>query len=472
VILSDHGAPNRNAALRRERIHGVILYGGSEAGLTDGHLVLFGQTRLPLCKVGNFPPDAVADIHEWGGRAVVAYPVEGAAAWQYWEPDFIPDGIELLNLVTEFHRLGPVGLFRAAALYPFSPYALLPAVAPPDRTREKWDALLSRGPVSGYLAVNAHGGIRLGGRLPAPFPSYEAVFRLVGLGVDRSRASDPLAAVREGDFFSIVRGAGEPQEFSFSAVRAGIRYPAGSMPPAPADLVAVVRTNRLRTRLVLLRDGRKLLETTGSVLRLPEAGRGAYRVEVYLPDHPLIDSRLPWICSNPILVGGPAEPPVAGGEPAIVERRRLDPAEFTVEKDDRSTGTYRVADGQGVFSYTLARHEENGLNRWCALARRRPLDLSGLDGVYLEADGSETLRYYVELRSGDRWYYASAKVEPGGRASVRIPFARFYRVNGGREPMPLAGMDSMFLSINNYNSATGFSARLVIRALGFYSTSR
>ncbi len=470
VILSDHGSPNRETALCREVIDGVALYGGSEAALPEGHLVLYGQTEMPLCQFGRFPPDAVADVHSWGGRAVVAYPTSGPQRWRYWEEDFRPDGIELLNLVSEFKDAGFPDQARAALFYPFSGYSLLATLAAPRAAAARWDELLGRGLVAGYFAANAHGGNRFARRLPLPYPSYEDVFRLVGLGVDRSYAPDPLKALHEGRFFSIVRGAGEPQEFAFAAVHEGALHPAAAVASAPARLEATVRTRGLKTRLVLLRDGRPVRESDGPRISLPDAGPGAYRVEVYLPDHPLLAPDVPWILSNPIRVGEETAAPPSPEEPAPV-LRALDPADFSVEKDGNSAGRYFRENGESVFEYTLARYAEGGPNRWCALARRKPLDLVGMDGFFLEALTSETLRYFVELRSGDRWYYASVRVDPGDSRPVRVPFRQFYRVDGGREAMPLSAVDSMFLSVSNYNSATGFSARLSIRSIGFYSTS-
>ena len=91
-----------------------------------------------------------------------------------------------------------------------------------------------------------------------------------------------------------------------------------------------------------------------------------------------------------------------------------------------------------------------------------------MEGFYILPETSDTLRYFVELRAGERWFYASYRVDPGADRPVRVSFTRFYRVNGGREPIPLGEIDSLFLSVSNYNSATGFSARLAIRELGFY----
>ncbi len=64
-----------------------------------------------------------------------------------------------------------------------------------------------------FAASDAHGGFHVGKRGVVKAPSYEDAFSLAGLGVDRAYADDPLRAIRGGDFFVCVRGAGEPGDF-------------------------------------------------------------------------------------------------------------------------------------------------------------------------------------------------------------------------------------------------------------------
>ena len=95
--------------------------------------------------------------------------------------------------------------------------------------------------------------------------------------------------------------------------------------------------------------------------------------------------------------------------------------------------------------------------------------MSSFDGFYLKAESDKYLRYLAELRSGQKWYYASFKVYPDKVNVCFVPFDRFYRVMANREAMPLEEIDSFFITISNYTSRTGFSASLKIHEMGFYS---
>ncbi|HTT20785.1 MAG TPA: hypothetical protein VMG82_17755, partial [Candidatus Sulfotelmatobacter sp.] len=55
-------------------------------------------------------------------------------------------------------------------------------------------------------------------------------------------------------------------------------------------------------------------QVDGGFLELSGASSGVYRLEAYLPTHPLLPAQVPWIVSNPIFVGSsrsPAQRPFA-----------------------------------------------------------------------------------------------------------------------------------------------------------------
>jgi hypothetical protein len=128
------------------------------------------------------------------------------------------------------------------------------------------------------------------------------------MGISRRYASDPEVAVRGGDFFNCVRGAGEPERFEFSA-HDGLRdFPSGSDVPISSSLHVQVSAGKQTVRLVLKKDGAVVLEDVGDHLDLEDAGAGVYRVEVFLTAHPLLRADVPWVLSNPIFVGVVREP--------------------------------------------------------------------------------------------------------------------------------------------------------------------
>ena len=80
------------------------------------------------------------------------------------------------------------------------------------------------------------------------------------------------------------------------------------------------------------------------------------------------------------------------------------------------------------------------------------------------------MRYWLELRAGERSYYASfkleGKLEGNGVDSVTIPWRQFYAMFGGREEIPLSEIDALFIIVNTSNSRTGFSSELRLQKLG------
>jgi len=494
VVLADHGAPNFRATSIAGTIGGIRFIGGSEAGMTDGQLVAIGCRRTPRYCLPPYPPEAVDEIHQWGGLAVVAYPVRGKTPWRDWHDDFRPDGIEVINPSAELRRLNWLQTMGAFHLGLWSEYELLRFVGRPWDVLARWDHLLTRSPVRAYYAVNTHGGFRIDGLGAFRYPSYRAVFNLIGLGVPRQYGSDPLAALRNGDFFCILRGAGEPDLFEFRATAGGLVGRPGGTVPAGARLEGRVRFRGGPTRLVLYRDGRACRDTTGGELCLASAEPGVYRVEARLPAHPLLSPEVPWVLSNPIIVLPAVEPPPADqashasrpaipAEPAapparwpatesVPEKSRvfpLDLGDFKPEAGPRARVAYRVEAGRGVWDWALPAAPVGEPPVACALALRRNLSLPGVDGFYLRARADEELRCLIELRSGQRWYYASIKLPAGSAGGVRVPLDRFYRVLDSRERPPVENLDSLFLSLNSFILQTPISGRLEIEAAGFYA---
>ena len=468
VLLTDHGKPHFDASTYRAKPEGVEIVGGSEVAMVDGHLTFFGANRVPLFKLPPHPPDAVADINEWGGYSVIAYPADSDLGWSYWDADFRPSGIEVMNMSS---MLRQTSLLRRVLLFlylPFSKSYFLTILTHPSEALSRWDDLLQRTAVSGFFAVNAHGGFHLARALDVPVPSYSTLFDSLALGIDRRYQGEPLQAIRQGDFFCFVRAAGEPQSFEFTARADGESYRSGSTLRQEARLRVSVGTIGQKVRIVLKKDGTVVAEALDRPLEYGPAGTGTYRAEVYLVEHPFLSSEVPWILSNPILVQPSGLSDQEEQIPVEWTPHPLDFSAFRVEKDPGSVASLNPS-GSGVrLNYTLSRFVPGGENRWCALAKRDRLDLSGYSGFYIRAVSDRYLRYFVELRSGDRWYYASFKLHPGKETLGRVPFAEFYRVGRSREEMPLSEIDSMFISGSNYTSRTGFSSELEIREMGFY----
>ena len=453
VMLSDHGPPHREAMLLDEMIGGVRFIGGSEVGMPEGHLIVSGVDALPDYNLPPFPPDAVADVSTWGGFSVLTYPEDPTHRWLYWEEDFTPDGIEIINVTSYFRASSPWDKLAWAFFSVFNRYHYVSSFESPAYALERWDELLTRGRVWAFYAANAHGGFPLTEELMVGVPSYQTAFSYVGFGIDRKFEGELERAIRDGQFFAVVRGAGEPSRFEF--VREEV------------DSVRVsIEVEELSTRIVLRRDGVLAAETEEDELFFEATTPGVYRVEVYLEDHALLSSDVPWILSNPIFVN--VEPPA----PYITKLRcteidAIDLSAFHVEKDDESSASLELEpSGELTLTYDLSKATDENVDRWVALALRQPIDLSAYRGVYVAGTGPRPMRYWIEVRAGDRGHYATFKVDQESRASA-IPWSRFYPTLGERDTIPLAEVDAMFIAVNTASSRTGFSSELTLSKVGW-----
>jgi hypothetical protein len=472
VILTDHGLPNPDSTPLKKTVNGVTLIGGSEAGLPEGHLSFFGAETLPWFKMPPYPPDAVRDVTEWGGFTVLSYVEDPVHQWEYWDRDLMPDGIEVINITSYFRRMSAVETLTAAVFTPFSSFYFMKYFTAPTLPLRRWDELLTRGPVFGFYASNAHGGVSMFRRVRLPIPSYSTVFSLVGMGIDPKYKSSPDLAIRKGDFFSIIRGAGEPQTFEFHAESEGRIYPSGSSVSGSPQLSCLVETQELRTKLVLKRNGQILSSGQNRELHFFADSPGIYRAEVYLEEHPFLASDVPWILSNPIFVDG--EPEATSAESATSRRlttKRLTLDELRAETDEDSSASFEMTGEGAVFAYRLQRATPEKTDRWVSLALRKKMDLSSFAGFYIDAKSNDTMRYWIEIRSGEASFYSSFKLQPRGNSRHYIPFTKFYLMFRGRESIPLEEIDSLFITVNNLNSMTGFSSGFTIKETGFYSSS-
>jgi hypothetical protein len=308
VILTDHGRPNLQSSVFRESIDGVTILGGSEASLPEGHFTFFGARVSPGYRVSSFPPEAMDDARGWGAFPVLAYPQDPRYGWKYWKTDLKPGGIEVLNLFTSLRDTSFWKRLQLAIYYPFSRYYFLKSISFPAESIAHWDDFLQRNKTWGLVASDAHGGFHVTKWLAIKIPSYGDTFSLAGIGMPKRYESDPEEAVRAGDFFNCVRGAGEPDRFEFFARHGGEDYASGSDAPANSELHVEVQAGRQEVRLLLKKDGATVREVAGDRIELDDAEAGVYRVEVYLVRHPLLAADVPWILSNPIFVGVVREP--------------------------------------------------------------------------------------------------------------------------------------------------------------------
>jgi hypothetical protein len=472
VILTDHGAPNFKASVFKEKINGVFFIGGSESGLPEGHLNFFGAKKVPVFKLPPYPPEAIEDIKEWGGFTVITYPEDPWHRWHYWDNNLYPDGIEIINISTYFRRLTKWQIAKLVLYFPFSRYYFLKYFTSPEFSIDKWNTLLKRKKVFGFYAVNAHGRTPISKNIKIPYPSYAKIFSTVGLGIDKKYKDNPEEAVRRGDFFSIVRGAGEPQIFEFYGIQNNKKINQGSSSiDKNINLKIIVKTKKLKYKIVLKQNGNKIIETTKNSIDFKTKTSGVYRAEIYLTNHRLLSSEVPWIISNPIFVNVEYKNKKVKNQinSDNIKRFPVELGSMHVEKDDKSKEEFLLKkDGSAEFSYYLSNTTPQIIDRWCALAVRKKFSIKNYKGIYIEAKSDRYIRYWIELRSKNNDFYSSFKLYPNKNNEILLPFDKFYKINGERVDPSTFTIDSLFITISTSNSKTGFSSKLKIKEFGFY----
>ena len=451
VLLSDHGTPHPRASLIDQTIEGVKIIGGSEVSIPEGHLIAANIKTFPKYKLPPYPPDAVSDVRKLGGFTVITYPDDPKYQWNYWGKDLQPDGIEIIN-ITSYLRTSSLPVLVDLLLFSwFNPSYFIRSFTYPEHAIDRWDSLLTYGEVSGFYSTNAHGGINIFDHLSVPVPSYLQAFSIVGLGIELKHRNDPVKAIREGDFFSVIRAAGEPERFDFFREKQNIHVAVETIGSTP--------------RIVLKRNGHIISETTTPRLIQPEEP-GVYRAEIYLEDHALLPTNVPWILSNPIFIDFETLPTKSEefncNNPKLIDLKNLE-----VEKDSESTAMSTVNTANELeLQYHLSQTTTMNTDRWVALSMRRSLDLSSFKGIYIKGTSSEPMRYQFEVRSGATSHFTNFKLTPQLQA-VAIPWNRFYRTFGSRETPLLSALDSLFVSVNTAVSITGFSSSMKLLKLGF-----
>jgi hypothetical protein len=300
VVLTDHGAPNREALAAAGRAKGVLVLCGTEISSNRGHLVALGFDT-PARDFDRAAETAAGEAAALGGFTIIAHPYSKVSwSWGEWAGY---SGLEILNADTEVKRSLPRSLLYAPLLLLRPDAALLALVARPEREIAAWDRWGAARSVRAYYAADAHF-------------AYRALFRLFHLhvllderpagGFDAARRQI-FGALHAGRFYNAIEAAADAGGFRFWAVRSGRITPMGSSvavdasASGPARLIVrapFVFAHEIR----LLRDGRPVASSRGADLVLETIEPGAYRAEVYLRERTPLRSNVPWIASNSILL--------------------------------------------------------------------------------------------------------------------------------------------------------------------------
>jgi hypothetical protein len=432
VIFTDHGDGLRRPDPPTYRA-GVLCLDGVEISTTEGHYAVIGMGQAPY-PLGGESRDVVEDVARLGGFGIAAHPTSPKAELQWREWAVPLDGIEWLNADSEWRDETWPQLARGLIDYLFRPpESLASLLGRPEAALVRWDALTRHRRVVGLAGLDAHA--RFGGQKAADphvggvflrLPSYESLFRTLSLRVEVEEpwrgdaahdAASLLAEIKAGHVYTAIDAIAGPPSFEFTARSGSHTAREGDVleVAGPVDLEASTNAPPGST-LVLMENGRIAREVAGPHLRYTAHSASAvFRVEVRVP---LASGgpRVPWIVSNSVYAGGPAEAQAIFGPPstntvlALIQPGRN--AAYHIEHDARSEATVsptsRPAGAGLVFAYALGGGPPAGQFTALVLETTSPL-IGGSDRVSFRASSDRPMRCSIQVRQpgadrdGARW---------------------------------------------------------------------
>ncbi len=465
VILTDHGDGTRPPDPPTYR-SGVLLIDAVELSTGSGHVVALGLSGPAAYPLAGQARDVVNDIHRLGGAAVLAHPDSPRSDIRWRGANAPFDGIEWLNADSEWRDESAGRLVGVAARSLIRPAASIASLFNrPARTLSRWDAAAAQRSVFGLAALDVHARIGRVLEQPSHFAMFQTVSQVVlldePLSGDAAAASrQVLAALTEGRSFSLVRAAAEPADFEFRAERGDVVVPMGGrLPPAgdPVRFYARI-ANAPGVRLVLQHNGRPVAAGHGT-LDHASAAAGVYRVEAMFPG-----AAVPWLMSNPIVVGSIASAPdFPADDVTELLEVPLEPAQWTIERDAGSAGQFEVAGESLRFDFRLGGGAPQGQYAALVNAVRRE---GGISRIQFVAHASTPMRVSVQVKlpggpEGERWRQ-SAFIDMTSRL-VSLRLAEFEPADAPTTRRPnAASLQSLLFVVDTVNTKPGTAGTLWI----------
>jgi hypothetical protein len=475
VVITDHGDATRQPDAPAY-VRGVLCIDAVEISTNGGHYVALDMPAAPY-PLGGEAFTVVEDVARLGGFGIAAHPDSPKRELAWTDRESPIDGIEWLNLDSEWRDESRARLVRAALAYPFRSPGALTTVLDRPATLDRWDARSAVRRVVGIAAHDAHGGWSRGsedgGRRGIPgVPSYEASFRAFAVraildapptGAAERDAAVLMKALRAGRVFTAIDAIAGPAWVDFRARSVGSTAMVGEGLPFAADTRLTFRsTMPSGGRAVLLRNGKEILASTSGELSATAPAPGVYRVEVAASRAPG-EPPMPWIVTNPIYLSVPSTPSeIAPNEASL--QVAVDGA-GAIEKDPASTATLLEEEGRRHVDFQLRPGDR--VSQYVALAVPLRSVPAQFNAIAFNARAVAPMRLSVQLRfdsaGGARWV-RSVYVS---RDPVRIivPVKRLLAADARREmPRPTAASSALFV-VDLTNAGPGLQGQFEVSDL-------
>jgi len=486
VVLTDHGDATRPPDPPRY-VEGVLLIDAVEISTTDGHLIALGLPQAPYRLAGD-ARDVLEDVQRLGGFGIAAHPDSPKAElqWRDWKSPV--DGLEWLNVDSEWRDESRMALSRALLTYWVRPGETLASLLDrPSRTFERWDVLAVTRPVVAVAGLDAHARIPLAGQSDVDegrsigLPSYESSFRALSQSVVLQRplgrttasalrdASAVLSAVREGNVYTVVDGLAGPARLDFHALVEGARIEMGKSIAGgrPVQLVATVTPPVRGISIVLIGNGKELARTDDgarlATTQRPGETPAAYRVEVRLPEAPGTPP-VPWIVSNPIYVRDALGAPSPHARSVIHERAQFGGAlgPWTIERSVTSDGQVDVsgdADQRPALHFTWRLGNGQPAGQYAALSVPvKDHELAAFNAITLTISSLVPARVSVQVRiphgGGLRWRRSIYADQRPRTVTIDLRDMKAVEAPPGTV-LDLAKIDSLLVVVDTVNSSPG-----------------
>lgn len=468
VILTDHGEPNLQCAGSTSFYNNVLLIGGSEFSLDCGHLASAGF-KIEKYRFPKEPQESINDMNRYNGFSFISHPFDNKIPWADWDVKNFT-GIEVLSSYSSARRIGVLKLLAFPFRYILNhKYSLLSSLDYPEKNMTVWDSFNKKGKYMGIYALDAHAKIPLTKKISLNFPSYRSMFSILKIYVktDKSFSTDPLSSaniiinnIKKGRYYNVIEGISPANGFDIVYRSSdGEDHETGE---AISDLNGTIHIDlpfNFPVRVRIIKNGEQFLIKRfdpSSKAEIGINGPGFYRCEIFADKGKF--RKLPWIATNPFFIGMEDLKPekkidISHSQPVFPQIHT-----FKLENNNNSSGKIEyIKSGNGeniiTLDYTLiGRSGEK--DYWVSLAAREKINLSGFGGISFESRSSETMRYWLEIRTGDEknesWYRHSFLSKPEWE-SILIPFNKLILISGdpGNKKIDKSNIRSIFISINS-----------------------